>query len=432
VNPPEQYEALLELVLSAMRDGERPAARRHLVRARAQAGDDQLRGIIGALELVCDEADDHEARMTRLRDLRARNAGETPIFANAFGCTLSDVGERLDDVRYFELADEWFLHLPSGQTDPTAIVNHGIVLDRLERFEDAIAAFMRALEIDTTLHEVQLQIARTATRLGELERAAQAYRSYLAVHTNDAHEWISLAIVECDAGRIEAAEQAYWRAAGLEPTNVSLHYNWFISARRAGDGERARYAANKLKAVTPADWRTRMAEALVLEDAGDPVAGFNLARQLFLDLADESSDDEDALNYVACEVLCIASRNELIADARAFVEPLFEAEAFAPDVLERLRWLESAQESDLIDFCVRIDALYRQLPDPFGCIVTYRVFARDPEHAAACACAFETRCGADEVRALEVEPVEPCGEQARAGVAWRSGRHTYPADEFEP
>jgi len=93
----EGYESLLERVLGAVEDGDLPTARRHLVQARARADDDQLRGAIAALDLVCAPADDDDGQLQQLQALAARTADQAMIFANAVGCTLSDVGERTDD-----------------------------------------------------------------------------------------------------------------------------------------------------------------------------------------------------------------------------------------------------------------------------------------------------------------------------------------------
>jgi tetratricopeptide (TPR) repeat protein len=313
---------------------------------------------------------------------------------------------------------------------------HGLVLERLDRLDDAIAALSKAVEADPDFRSARLRLGRLASRAGGLQCAADAYRGYLKAHPNDAHEWISLAIVLCDMRQIEDAEQAYWRAAGLEPSNVSLHFNWLISAQRAGDLERARDALKKLTAIAPQEWRTKVAEAYILEKSGDAVGAFRLGRHVFLDLIAERTDDASnkALDYVARRIseIALRSHDQFPAEAEEFVGDLFAEEIFTDETLVLIRALEQPKTSDLFAHALQIEALYRDQDEPFACFVNYRVLARDKEEAAAFAQRFEERCGANDVcvRLEEVEQLDACEGPTHAGVCWRSGRMSFPADEF--
>src|SRR5687767_6441011 len=101
VTAPPQYEQLLDRVLTALKDGSVAVARRHLVKARATFEQDDLRGAILALDLVCADSNDDE-QDALVRDLQSRTAAESPVFLNAVGCTLSDTGARLGEARFLE------------------------------------------------------------------------------------------------------------------------------------------------------------------------------------------------------------------------------------------------------------------------------------------------------------------------------------------
>ncbi|HLL21619.1 MAG TPA: tetratricopeptide repeat protein [Kofleriaceae bacterium] len=447
---PRNCEQLLVDVLTALEDDDVAVARRHLIKARASIGEDeQLRGAITALDLVCDLRADvsDEQWQHQLCDLQARTPTEDLAFATAVGCTLSDAGDGLAEVRLLEAAERWFAQLIATKRDAISVLNHAVVLERLDRLDDAVAAFSNALELDPDSPAVELRLARVASRAGQLSRSVDAYRAYLQAHPEDAHEWISLAIALCDKGEIHEAEQAYWRAAGLEPSNVSLHFNWLISAQRAGDLERARDALAKLRAIAPHDWRTCISEGYVLEESGDVAGAFRHGRQVFLELLDEPSDDDfdsSSVEYVAGAVARSASRvrDELGSEVAAFVDDVIAAEVFTHDTLALIRALEHPEEADLRVYFVQVEALYANGGEPFGCFVNYRVLARDAAAAATHARQFEARCGADEVRVVddetheietqesETQEIDACEEPSHPGVDGRSHRMTFPASEL--
>jgi tetratricopeptide (TPR) repeat protein len=343
-------------------------------------------------------------------------------FAVQLGVALSDLGHQLDDPDVLALAEGWLGQLAGRHDDAIHPLNHGIVLARLGRHAEAIACFDQGLARDASYHRVHLEIAGSAKQLPDLDRAAAAYRAYLAAEPDDAHEWISLAIVECDAERYPEADRAYWRAAGLEPGNLSLHYNWFITAQRSGDRERAVYALRRMREIDAAAWPTRLAEADLLEET-DPAGAFRTAEAAFADLTPD--DDE---RHVAARVLAIASRHGLGAEGTRFAGALCARWLFSQEILDHLRELDGAARP-LDDFQVTVNARYpaREVAG----MLRHRVFAGSAEEAAAAAEAFERRCGADRVKVEEVSPgAEPTGAQ-RPGVWWRSGVVMYPIEQFD-
>jgi tetratricopeptide (TPR) repeat protein len=431
----DTIEALIDVVCGALADGEVAAARRHLVRARTRAGDSQTLGAIAGLELACEriDADDDAPSRERLRALAGETSEEPARFTSAVGCALSDLGERLDDARFLALADEWFRDATQVFIEPILFANHGVVLERLDRHADAADAFGRALDLDDTFHDLRRRRARCLAHARDLDGAAGEYRRYLAAHPDDAHEWISLAIVECDAGRLDDAEQAYWRAAGLEPNNLSLHYNWSISALRADGEDRARYALKRLEAIDPSDWRTHMARAQLVERGGDPAEAFRQIARVFLEIA-EADDDQDTdplMEHMASHLWRLGRRPELRAEAAGVLARLFPVRVFPESILDLLRELDDPQAGVVRDFAILIDALYSRADEPYACIVNYRVFAATQDEAGALAAAFERRCGAGQVHIDEGEDLGASDDEQHRGVWMRSNEFHYPAVQFD-
>jgi hypothetical protein len=177
-------------------------------------------------------------------------------------------------------------------------------------------------------------------------------------------------------------------------------------------------------------------EAYVLEKSGDADGAFRLGRQVFLDLIAERTDEaaNKTIDYVARRTSEIAFRSHGLFRPKAeeFVRDLFAEEIFTDETLALIRALEQPKTADLFAHALQIEALYRDYDEPFACFVNYRVLARDKEAAAAFARRFEERCGANDVRVRqeEIEQLDRHEGTAHAGVCWRSGRMSFPAEEF--
>lgn len=427
----DAYQQLLSDIVEAIRHGEVARARRELLRAGNRAADEQLMGAIKGLEIACIAADEDQPS-----DLLAgvREAAAGPSFGNGLGCALSDAGHLLSDDGLLSLAEVWFTELRANHADAETVTNHAIVLERLGRYSEASDTLRQAIELAPEQHELRLRLASVLAQLGDLDKAAAEYKLYLGDHPQDAHTWVSLAIVECDAGNRDDAERAYWRAAGLEPNNVSLHYNWLITALRAGDPERAGDALRRLQNDAPDDWRTHMAQARMLAAQGEHAEAVMLAAEVFDDCREQddgTEELEETLIHVAETAMFIAKSAELLEEARDFAEELFESWTFSEPLLDHLRALDGTKPRPLDDFWVMVDALYTGFDEPLACLVSHRVFADNEEHAALLAMDFEQRCGAVETRVEEIERIGNAPEPDHPGVWWRSERlDAYPADEY--
>jgi tetratricopeptide (TPR) repeat protein len=356
-------------------------------------------------------------------------------FLSGFGATLSDLGRARDDRRLTELAELAFSGAREVAPDWRFLANHAVVLERLERFEEAAEIFGRAAALDPDQAELLARRASCLHEAEDLDAARDAYLAYLDAKPDDAHEWISLAIVESDMGRYDEAQKAYWRAGGLEPNNLSLHYNWFITAVRAGQSELAQDACRRLNAIDASDWRSGLAAANVLERSGDPAAGFRRAIEIFdremeaCDLSD--AEDRSRLDHIATWTLDIAASCDR-ADGDAFVERLCRDWVLGDEVLAAIRKREAPERAELAAYSVLVEAV-AAAPEPAtdAYILRYQVFADSPSDAARLAVAFERRCGANRARAAEVEPLDEDRHPRHRGPAWRAATaYSFPIDEY--
>ena len=257
---PRDYDELLAAVCEGLASGELADVRRLLIRKREKANDSEERGALLGFETACLWHGDPEAARQQLLDLTAREAVDETLLSGC-GCSISDVGETRGDRRFFEMAALVFSTANLSAPSWRFIANHAVVLERLEEWEAAAEHFAIAAALDRADPVLHVRRAACLRDAGRLDEARDAYLTYLAARPDDAHEWISLAIVECDAGRYDDAEKAFWRAGGLEPDNVSLHYNWFIAALRCGKRAMAQDACKRLNAIDRSDWRSGLATA---------------------------------------------------------------------------------------------------------------------------------------------------------------------------
>ena len=107
-----------------------------------------------------------------------------------------------------------------------ALVNFGLLAQRLGREEEAVDSWERAVDADPSQANAQLYLAQTFDRRGEAQAAARHYRSWLqiaAAHPNEHSSertsviaiFIKVADADAAASRPEEALQGYNAAAGF-------------------------------------------------------------------------------------------------------------------------------------------------------------------------------------------------------------------------
>jgi len=143
----------------------------------------------------------------------------------------------------------------------------GTTLAELDRKTEAAAALDRAIALDPTGPEPHLERARLLALEGEREAALRHLE--IAAGRDPGRAFETMAQVQLDLGRIDAAADAARRSLAVDRSRPMSHYVLGVAAQRAGrypealDELRAAEAANRLqKGSVILDLHARMADAL--------------------------------------------------------------------------------------------------------------------------------------------------------------------------
>lgn len=421
----EAEDPLLEPI-GLLLEGDPLAALDALNRMDLRASSEDLHGRALAVEVACLDARDQKDARRRLDEV-LRDCADSLVLLLSFGIELAELGE----TELAILALERLCAL-----DPSSHVpryNLGVVLEEEERVADALARYEEALGIDPRFAPGWQRKAACLVQEGRRGEAVDAYRKYLELEPHDPHEWISLAIVHSDDERWEQATRAFERAERLDPENLSLHYNWMVTAARRGDQKRLEAERDRLVKLAPEDWRTAMALASTAEVANEIGRGWTECERAWK-LAIRM--DGEALEGAASAALAYANRHGLVEHAAELVEEIFQCEVFDETVLDELRRIGAKEEPGLADWLIRLegDLSGPDILDTFSddeaeaddhsykYLRGYRVFAKNEASAVEMAMAFETRCGG---LGLTVESIERKGsaeDDEVPGVWWRAAQ----------
>jgi tetratricopeptide (TPR) repeat protein len=146
--------------------------------------------------------------------------------------TFSRMLQRWPDDRY-ALASRLHLHAQSKRfdealADSDALLaanaagggdwfNHGYLLESLERWEEALAAFGRATEIDPKLDRAWYGKGLVLVRLQRTEEAVAALKRNTELQPMSAYGWYQLARVHIDRDEPEKARKIIRHLQGFEP-----------------------------------------------------------------------------------------------------------------------------------------------------------------------------------------------------------------------
>jgi tetratricopeptide (TPR) repeat protein len=119
--------------------------------------------------------------------------------------------------------------LAKTPNDPQALDGLGQVLIRLNRFEDAIAQFERAIAQDPGRVAYRLDLARAAIIIGGRSRAIEEYREVARLLPQDPAIRYTLGIALQQNGDHGAALPEFQRAIALAPADPRAHLAYAVS-----------------------------------------------------------------------------------------------------------------------------------------------------------------------------------------------------------
>ena len=141
------------------------------------------------------------------------------------------------------------------------------------RFEESIALHLKALEADPTVAQAHVNLISLYGRVGQLDKAAEHYRSALTLERNLADAHYNYGVLLAATGRSSDAAESFRRALEVNPLHAQAHNN--LAALFAAEGRLEEAASHYRQAVThdPAHRAARLNLGRTLVGLGRPSEG---------------------------------------------------------------------------------------------------------------------------------------------------------------
>ncbi|MEH1768995.1 MAG: CHAT domain-containing protein, partial [Nostoc sp.] len=147
------------------------------------------------------------------------------------GITLDKLGRFEEAIASYDRAIE------IKPDDDLAWYNRGVVLDNLGRFEEAIASYDRAIEIKPDNDSAWINRGSTLDKLGRFEEASASYDRAIEIKPDNDSAWYNRGITLDKLGRFEEAIASFDNALKFKP---DFHLPWISRGIAAGEATRER------------------------------------------------------------------------------------------------------------------------------------------------------------------------------------------------
>lgn len=152
--------------------------------------------------------------------------------------------------------------------DPGAQNNLGVVYYRRGMFDEAIAAFSRALSLDERMRVARRNLEIAYGEAGLLDRRVADLASRLAANPDDLGLLVESGIAEKTAGNLDLAEQKFTRALQKDPESSVLHFFLAEIHYNRGLGEDALRFLRRSIDLNPANPDAHFLAGFILGDLG--------------------------------------------------------------------------------------------------------------------------------------------------------------------
>jgi tetratricopeptide (TPR) repeat protein len=186
--------------------------------------------------------------------------------------------------------------------DLRSIFDNGIQLAKIGKYDEAILAYQKALDISPKQPNILAYMAEALTKLGRKDEALAAYEKAISLHTTDAALFTNMGIILGEMGKIQDAQRAFEKAASLNPAAAAQNY-YNLGAILVNAGQTAP-AIDALKQA-------------IVADTGFAEAYFQLGR-CFAKNPDTSPEAINALN----EYVRIGRNQQHVEKAKELIQTL--------------------------------------------------------------------------------------------------------------
>ena len=133
-----------------------------------------------------------------------------------------------------------------------AVNNLGEALGELKQYQPALQAFQKAVALDQKYLKARYNMGVTYDRLGQNKYAEFIYRILIREFPNFPLAYDSLAVALSKSGRGREAIPFHEKAISLAPKEASFYYNFAVSYLMMGDLRKAQEQQQKLRSLDPA------------------------------------------------------------------------------------------------------------------------------------------------------------------------------------
>src|SRR6185503_995841 len=133
-----------------------------------------------------------------------------------------------------------------------AVNNLGEALGELKQYQPALQAFQKAVALDPKYLRARYNMGVTYDRLGQNKYAEFVYRILIREHPDFPLAYDSLAVTLSKSGRAREAIAFHQKAISLNPTDPSFCYNAAVSYLMLGDVRNAQEQKRQVEKLDPA------------------------------------------------------------------------------------------------------------------------------------------------------------------------------------
>jgi tetratricopeptide (TPR) repeat protein len=243
----------------------------------------------------------------------------------------------------------------------------GSVYGQTRRYEESLEAFTQASRLNANSADVYNGLAIANYRLGRHEEAIADIKQAVRLNPNFANAYINMGNWYGEMGRYEEAADAYTQVIRIAPKFPSGYFNRSLLYMYLGRGGEAADDARTFLSV--ADWyRERSPYMVILSVLGYRQAGRVDEAAKTLDLAAKRCNTSEwpypVIRHLRQEItaqalLDMASDNDRMTEARAYVGMALAVAGQREEALKHLQWVKENGNKSFIEYRLALSEISR-------------------------------------------------------------------------